>query len=487
MVFSATRYNAASFTDAVEVAMSVIFAKLLRAVRYLFVLGNVFYWGLHALASTWLGWHQHRQAEAVLAFLAEKGLDPAQIESAGMALLLEMQAHLPPIPLSVLAFYVVTMLLMLAKMCDGIMRISEGLEHEPVPLAPVSIVPFSIVFKYFAGIILWAIPWLFFLFTVKFASWAMLLMVGFFWVLAPAMLMNLVGNNSLASMMSPASWVVTIRNLGWQYAAIILIPIAFAVVSGFIAGFLGAVIGEVAALVLESVVVTFSVALTWVYCGYFMRADAPDSEWTPEMREVLALADTRLMSEAEQRVFAQDMLAVDVLLEEGAGGIEEMLAPYVRRDPVAWFPAFVRQYAFLQKRGGREALRQLEDRMLARAASGATEIGERRLYDVLQPSLRRIAEEDPLRLEGDWIYPLSQLANAQGDHEMVLRLTRDFAERYPHHSDAVGNAYLAARALDRLGRRDEAIAALEQLLARFPDHARAAQIRHTLALLQKPS
>lgn len=467
--------------------MSEVLSKLWRAVRYLFAPGNVLYWGMYALAGMWLGWHQLKQAEAVRAFLRNNA-NAAQLEAGDLELLLAMQSKVPVLPLSAVLIMFVAMLLLVAKMCDGVQRIGEGLGDEPVPFTPVSIVPFSIVFKYFFGMFLWALPWGFLIVTMRFAVWALVATVVFYIVFAPAMLMNLIGNNSLRSMISPQSWVVTITNLRWRYVAIIVMPVLLAVAVGFVAGLLAALLGSVMfELVAESVLTAFFFALPWAYCGYFMRADAAEETLTAPMHAVLAEADVGMMSDAEQRAFAQDMLTVDMLMEEGAGGIEEILAPYVARDAGMWFPAFARQYALLQRRGGRDALRQFEDRLLARAASGDMHNGEMRLYTLLRHALLRIAEDDPARLHGDWIAALSQLANAHGDHDMVLHLTHGFHQRHPEHKDTVGNYYLRARALDRLGRREESVKLLTQLLAHYPDHPRAAQIRRTLTLLQKPS
>ena len=47
------------------------------------------------------------------------------------------------------------------------------------------------------------------------------------------------------------------------------------------------------------------------------------------------------------------------------------------------------------------------------------------------------------------------------------------------------NYFLAARALAKKGESDKAQQLLQQLLKRYPDHAKATQIRRTLELLQQ--
>ena len=67
----------------------------------------------------------------------------------------------------------------------------------------------------------------------------------------------------------------------------------------------------------------------------------------------------------------------------------------------------------------------------------------------------------------------------------MLAITRQFAKNHPDHPQLIDNYILAARALAKIGGQDKAQQLLQQMLARFPDHAKAAQIRHTLKLLQE--
>ena len=50
-------------------------------------------------------------------------------------------------------------------------------------------------------------------------------------------------------------------------------------------------------------------------------------------------------------------------------------------------------------------------------------------------------------------------------------------------SSGIGHA--AARALDKTGKREQALHLLAQLISHYPDHPKTAQIRHSYELLQK--
>lgn len=469
--------------------MPVILDKLRRTLRFLFQPGNLLYLGLFVLAKTLFGWYQLKRLEALEAFLQQaRGIDENSPEIVVLAAMLEASKKLPDIPIYASILLILTAILAVCKCFDGIMRISEGLEDEPVPFTPLSITPLGLTFKYLIGMLLWGIIFAALVFFTKFSPWVFYGAFAFLWIFSPAMIMNLVGNNSFAALFSPVAWIATIRNLGLNYAAIILIPFATIFAVGFILGYLAAFFSPLTGVVLENLATTFGMALSLFYCGYFMREDQAEDS-SADIHAVLAEAELSALNDAEQRQFAQDMLAVDLLDEEGsASGIEDILLPYAQRDPAIWFPAFRRLHAHWQKRGNRDSLHKLEDRMLARAAAiqsmdGGN--GEQRIYRYLHPALTRIAETDPDRLPADSIYPLAQLASANQHYDTILLLTRQFGKRNPGHKDIFANYYLAARALDKLGKRPESIRLLEQLVAHHPEHPRIAQARRTLQLLQE--
>lgn len=455
-----------------------IIDKLLRAMRYLWRPGNILYWGMTALAAILLGLHELRQIQALENLILSKGLPPDASEAAIMAMVLEARQTLT-FPWHLWLFNLLASFLLLCKSFDGIMRLSEGLEDAPVPYAPTSLVSIFLPLKYFIGILLWVIFLMPLFFLFKPGVWGVIAAI-FFWFFTPAMIMNLIGNNSLPAMLSPVAWLHTIRNVGIvNYLAILLLPLLPLILAGMLAGFAGWFAQSPAFfIVITSLLQSYGIALLWIYCGYFMREDREEG-LSDAARAILAEADTRAMSDAEQQQFAQDMLAVDLLIEEGAdSGIEELLRPYSQRDIATWFPAYRRLYDYQRKRGGRDTLQNLENRLFAAAAQSDAP-GNARIYRHIHDSLHRVAEHAPERLEADWIQPLAQLASQHGHDDTVLRLTHRFSARHPGHKDLFANYSLAARALDRQGNTATALQLLQQLLARYPDHPRAAQAKRT--------
>ena len=107
-----------------------------------------------------------------------------------------------PANYGMIALKIIAGFLFLCKMFDGIPRLSEGLEDEPVPFAPVSLVPFLTPLKYIAGSILLALATLPIAFLFGLKSWQLcLILINSLFM--PAMVMNLVGNDSILSMISP--------------------------------------------------------------------------------------------------------------------------------------------------------------------------------------------------------------------------------------------------------------------------------------------
>ena len=96
-----------------------------------------------------------------------------------------------------------------------------------------------------------------------------------------------------------------------------------------------------------------------------------------------------------------------------------------------------------------------------------------------------MALDDPARLPADWIQQLARMAIEHNDYDIVLALTRNFAQRHPGHKHILENYYCAARALDKKGQRDKSLHLLQQLIERYPDHPKIAQVRRSYELLQK--
>ena len=464
------------------------FDKLLRAIRYLFKGGTLLYWGILAVVLCINGFHDYQQAEIANKIFADAGVSPDC--SITDPKCFDAMLDVSKATSGNIGFFLLQMaagFLLACKMFDGIMRISEGLEEEPVPYAPVTLVPFLTPLKYLVGMIiigiallpLWLLggphAWLFpFLFVT--------------WLFAPAMIMNLIGNDSIGSMVSPGGWVQVIRNMGiGNYLSILLFPLITLIGIGFILGFIVGIIAGIThspmlLVFMIAVIQAFATALTYLYIGYFMREKESQDLSEAEQR-VLYEADTYRMDEEEKKQFAQDLLAVDVLMQEGGfTEAEALLLNYTSayRDIGQYFPAYRALYEFYQVHHRHAELPALEQRLIEAAVHG-----NERCYLCVRKAVENIALDDIARLPADWIKPLARMAGEHHDYNAVLALTRNFAQRHKGHKDILENYYFAARALDKTGNRDQALHLLAQLISHYPDHPKTAQIRHSYELLQK--
>ena len=215
------------------------------------------------------------------------------------------------------------------------------------------------------------------------------------------------------------------------------------------------------------------------YATFFPREDDEDGQAEKKAAEplpdfsLLTDADTSNMGIETQKAFALALTRADALLTSNKidAGLE-LLAPFAdeNHDAAAYFPAYQRIYALKPQY-------DLLHRLIAAAARG-----HQPSFDLIRPELERI---DPATLPADNVLPLAQFAARQQHYKTVLAVTRQFAKNHPEHPQLIDNYILAARALAKIGAVDKAQQLLQQMLARFPDHAKAAQIRHTLKLLQE--
>ena len=202
------------------------------------------------------------------------------------------------------------------------------------------------------------------------------------------------------------------------------------------------------------------------------QAEKKAAEPLPDF-SLLTDADTSNMGIEAQKAFALALTRADALRTSNKidAGLE-LLAPFAdeAHDAAAYFPAYQRIYALKPQY-------DLLHRLIAAAARG-----HQPSFDLIRPELERI---DPATLPADSVLPLAQFAARQQHYKTVLAITRQFAKNHPDHPQLIDNYILAARALAKSGAEDKAQQLLQQMLARFPDHAKAAQIRHTLKLLQE--
>ena len=459
--------------------------KLKRAIHFLFRPGNVLYLGILIAVLCLDVFEALKQLDTIKGILQAQGVDLNCNPETDIKCFTAMMEASKAIPVnySMIALKIIAVFLFLCKMFDGILRLSEGMEDDPVPFAPVSVVPFLTPLKYIAGSILIALITLplAFIAGVPFWQTCIILINALF---LPAMVMNLVGNNSILSMISPRAWFITIGNMGvGNYLALLLFPLLLALPLGFIAGLLAALAGsETMILINMQIAAVLAVALVYMYIGYYMRADLPQGLNEDEQR-ALYEADTYRMDDAEKKQFAQDLLAADTLRNEGSfEQMESLLLPYTdpHKNIAQYFPAYRRLYEHYAIHRYHDALQTLEQRLIEAATQG-----NERCYLLVRKAVENMALDDPARLPADWIQPLARMAIEHNDYDIVLALTRNFAQRHPGHKHILENYYCAARALDKKGQRDKALHLLQQLINHYPDHPKIAQVRRSHELLQQ--
>lgn len=106
----------------------------------------------------------------------------------------------------------------------------------------------------------------------------------------------------------------------------------------------------------------------------------------------------------------------------------------------------------------------------------------------LLPALRKLLALDAQFevQDGSVVLPAASQASRHGDHALAVRLVRGFDKRFPGHEDTPGVVFLGARLLSEHARQhDKAAALLRQLLARFPQHALAAEAQTYLTVLER--
>lgn len=197
----------------------------------------------------------------------------------------------------------------------------------------------------------------------------------------------------------------------------------------------------------------------------------------PDM-SLLAEADVRGLDMETQLLLARDLAEADRLWQDGdLQGAQAILQPYTGYGaPVAaYFPAFKRLDRIYRQQNREAERHELHARLLAAAAQGFQPA-----YHVVHAY---VGQHDAAALEADWILPLAQYAAAEGHYDNVLHLTKNFARNHPNHRDIADNYFLAARALEKQGNLQTAEQLLAQLVARYPDHGKIAQIRATHGLL----
>lgn len=201
------------------------FHHLKRAVRYLVRPANLLYLGISVLAIN------------LLIFYGYKDNDDLTIR----ILLAQTGSDLPPPNFALWIGYLVVQYLCLCKLFDGMARLADGRDNEPVPFAPVTVTTAWLPCKYNIGLLLLglallpvALPFIYSKYPLA-REIAEYLLTFAIWLFAAAALMNLVGENSIFSMINPGDWIATIRRTGiGNYALIILVQAALFFAADFL-------------------------------------------------------------------------------------------------------------------------------------------------------------------------------------------------------------------------------------------------------------
>ena len=434
----------------------------------------------------------------------------------------------------VLMIVALAMVVFFCKALDNAARLRAGMDDDVFPITPTSIIPAKVPLGFVCSTL--ALMYLvirisrYFSITVFFASIIIFLLVLF--LLTPAMMLIMLKTENTASTLSSQDLGEALSDIGvGRYiTALVISALIFAVfiLSDYfwIAPYMQEKMAEnlMAQLFsgkgeneLSLPVIVYGYSLMGglvfmllaffnhhFYATFFPREDDEDGEYgmdisdregitatlaehgvsaAPQAEKKAAepLPDFSLLTDADtsnldieaQKAFALALARADALLTSNKidAGLE-LLAPFAdeTHDAAAYFPAYQRIYAL------KPQYDQLH-RLIAAAARG-----HQPSFDLIRPELERI---DPATLPADSVLPLAQFAARQQHYKTVLAITRQFAKNHPEHPQLIDNYILAARALAKSGAVDKAQQLLQQMLARFPDHTKTAQIRHTLKLLQE--
>lgn len=478
--------------------------KLLRALKYIIQPGNLFWLALLALWLTGLTiWQIH--------YLLGGGEEKKFV------------------------FYIIipTLLfltLQLAKILDNAARITDGEADEPVPFALFTRIPVNLPFRLMGGIMLFAFVAGFIAGMLRIPDiWRQLLLLLPLAVLTPCIYRIALEEGRFSAVFKGRHWRAAIADMGGitRYGQIIAVQLALAFASIALLYFvvhplllnvetlqqhmmLSLFTGGTPSLpwqfyavhLIDNIMTALLSSFSGVYWAFFVtpqndaahEASASDfaelAKAIPAKRltamqaesidpALLADADTQAMTPEAQIDLSLALAQADRLLKEKqTDEAEAKLLPFVAddRDLASHFPAARRLYQLYREQGRTAEQHALQQRLLALLVQ--------RKHDHAYRLLREeLAHLDPATLPADWIYPIAQTAAQHHDHDLVLHLGKHFARRHPDHPHIIDNYFLAARSLDKQGHSGTALQLLDQLLARYPEHGKTSQIRHTRKLI----
>ena len=417
------------------------------------------------------------------------------------------------------------------KMLDSMKRITLGHENEPVPMNAVSVLPAKTAIQYIAGMgIYGALIYLLCYLSPENSTYIAYTGIFLLYTITPAIIQSLFDNGGMSAIFSPGAWKTAMGDIGGgRYFIALIIPFGIALFIAVTYSVIALVIpgvnqnssgGYYLNAILRGLVRTAYLSLPWIYFAWYLpppaetidpealdiderelahinmddamlqqlaQLKAEEEKVTKLQRRqppvdltLLREANIEQMSADEQRRFAADLMNADRLLLQGKEAeAEALLDPYAdgTRDINQYLPACKRLHHLYRRQQREQELQLLEYRLIEATASGNPYT-----YPVVHAALD--ATPDGL-LPPEWIQPLAQAAAGKQHHDTVLNLTRNFAKHHPDSPDIVDNYFLAARALAKKGETGKSLQLLQQLLKRYPEHNKAAQIRRTIELLQQ--
>lgn len=288
--------------------------------------------------------------------------------------------------------------------------------------------------------------------------------------LQPAMTLTAAMNRNLGAALNPSLLLRVVRRLGMAYALLVLATIVLGGVQqtliAAIYNWVPVVVGQVLAgfVWFYLMVMYFHLLgrLVYVYRKEFDFTPIPESRLLPEDRHAPLLDRVNRLVEAKDIAGAAQALHLCLVSE-----------PHTTA-------AMHTRY--------RELLTQLDDRagLLAHAQArlgGLLVAGaEREALTLLRESLARDPQFRPQ--SADQTIQLARAAERLGQLDLALALLQDFAQRYPRDPDGPTNALIAARLLlDRGGDVAGARAVLQAASDNFPDHPMHQELLRQLAAL----
>ena len=420
----------------------------------------------------------------------------------------------------------------LAKTLDNAARISGGEADEPVPFGLFTRIPVRLPFRLLGGFILVGFVAGFVIGLLRLPDgWPrqLLLLLPLF-LLTPGIYRIALEEGRFLAIFNVGHWRAAIHDMGGigRYMQVVVVPLILALATIFLFYFIVRPLlvseesvkqhmmfsllasGKVSlpwqlyvASLLEGVIIAFFNSMCGLYWAFFVTPQSGNAARDASVSDFAELAkaipakrlaamqaepiDPALLAEADVQAMAPQtqidlslaLVRADRLLKaKQTDEAEAALLPFVANDYdlARHFPAARRLYLFYREQGRTAEQHALQQRLLALLVQ--------RKHDHAYRLLREdLAHLDPATLPADWIYPLAQTAAQHHEHDLVLHLGKHFARRHPDHPHIVDNYFLAARSLDKQGHSRTALQLLDQLLARYPEHGKTSQIRHTRKLV----